>query len=249
MKHKPIKSDSELNQFPRFLCECNTKIARQIYLMILGSRLRPGASCESTAEFLYEHLAIDSLKFKIGRIYHRHSSELVEMPAQNPKFNFKTFSELKMEMGKKENNNMVWYFVDSINDHAFIILKIENEFTLLHSWVNLWGLESWLADESQFPTFYQEKLSTNVIEKMRAFQAKMGQSQFFPLEEFWKNFEESYADYLQAMTLSSFEDNNKPYIFVRNYIEIGQNNIVVLNASKIKTKYLENIAADEYSKL
>merc|ERR1712072_967837 len=128
-------------------------------------------------------------------------------------------------MKKTENDNTIWYFVDNMNDHEFIILKIGSEFTLLQSWINLWSLESWLGDGVQFPNFDPRfnKMNANGPEKMKAFQAKMGQGQFFTLEKFWKIFEESYADYLRAM--ASFKDN---YDMVKNYILIGSSNMYVL---------------------
>merc|ERR1712034_209034 len=107
--------------------------------------------------------------------------------------------------------DIIWDFDDGINDHEFLIISIDNQFTLLQSWIHLWSMESWLGEDLQFPNFYPrgyrfKDMDTDTLEKMRNFHKKMGKGQFFSFETFWNYFEKYYGEFIQAMAICSSEN-------------------------------------------
>jgi hypothetical protein len=244
MKHKAISINSK-KQFPTLVCECKTELRKEC---AVGLCLKNGCSCSSTAEYIYQHLALIPMKFKARKVYDRTSSYAVENLIRDDSYEIRTFQELKIVMENTENKDIIWDFDDGINDHEFLIINIDNQFTLLQSWIHLWSMESWLGEDLQFPNFYPrgyrfKDMDTDTLEKMRNFHQKMGKGQFFSFETFWNYFEKYYGEFIQAMAIYSSktfsEELHNPF-FVRNYVQIGIGDISVNVASKINPKYLKN---------
>lgn len=262
MKHKHISINLK-KQFPTFLCECKTELRKESFI---GLSLKNGCSCSSTAEHVYQHLASFPMKFEARKVYDRTASYNIELLIRDSSYSYlKTFKKLKIVMEKTENNDMIWDFEDHINDHEFLILKIDNQFTLLQSWIHLWSMESWLGDDLQFPDFHPrgtrfedmnedslekmrgyrfKNMDEDALEKMKIFHKKMGKGQFFSFEKFWNYFEKYYSEFIQAMAMNSSktwsEKLHHPF-FIRNYVQIGTGDISVIVFSKINSKYLENV--------